>query len=103
MIFLFLISIISGFLATAIGVWRFRIHVQERPVLYFAAWLPVAAFSVVFAGTASLVVGAFMSVIVDVPVGKFIGRFSFGVFLFIRWLISNIVAYTILVKKEGPN
>jgi hypothetical protein len=93
---LFLIGLVCGVIAYRIGKWRhacvfwlanepFNLPLGWRqPAIRFGTLAAVAIFSATFASCWAFLIG--------VGVNKFIGAFSWGVLLMIRWTASGIAA-----------
>jgi uncharacterized membrane protein len=98
---LFLLGIISGIIAGIIGFWRhtcvfwetrFRMGKASyntplgwtKPMIRYGTLIAVCVFSVVFASCWALLI---------ISQGyKLLGEFSWGSLLFLRWVVSGVVA-----------
>ena len=97
------VAIVCGVSAVFIGAWRQACDIYERMLpwncpriwknwgVQMFTWLIVALLSIVFSTV--------MATLIVLNIGDFIGRFSFGVLLVLRWHVSTLIGGVPATRK----
>ena len=100
---LMIIAVLSGLIAVLLGAYRQMCIVYSAEMSYntprlwnsrlarITTWLITATLSIFF--------GLVIATWIQINIGDFVGKFSFGVLLALRWLLSSIIGGVPAHKK----
>lgn len=97
------LAFICFVLAVAVGAWRQKCRVYElhMPINCPSIWRnsTVRVVTWLISTSLSLVFATILSVWVMDVVNEWVGKFSFGVFLFLRWMTSAVFGGSTAIKR----